>query len=238
MASFGSAFTGQDDGTEQPTRNIVADSASGIGQALFGDPESRAALLQIGLGLMQPVGLGQTPIGHIGQAIGGGGEAVGRYEKQTQEEEDAAAKREAKQRELDIRQQESTGYLKSLDLKKGTDALALEQLRQQGRQALQGTRDYAGQAKRIWEHTHSITFDPKEADDSVKPFVGMSEAQIEETLRKQYPQSLPGAGAGGGGGGAPAPPVSIEGATRDQGGNRFTNRNGRWVYTGPTPAGE
>jgi len=43
-------------------------------------PGNRQALLQIGLQMMQPVGIGQTAGGHIAQSIGAGGEAVGRLE--------------------------------------------------------------------------------------------------------------------------------------------------------------
>lgn len=41
-------------------------------------PGNRAALLQTGLAMMQPVGIGQTAGGHIARAIGEGGAALGR----------------------------------------------------------------------------------------------------------------------------------------------------------------
>lgn len=40
------------------------------------DPKGRGALASFGLALMQPVGVGQSTAGHVGQAIGNAGEAV------------------------------------------------------------------------------------------------------------------------------------------------------------------
>jgi hypothetical protein len=76
-------FTGEDDGTDNPLQSILGGARNvgqGINDTLLTDPNSRSALLQIGLGLMQPVAQGQTTLGHIGQAIGSGGEALHRIE--------------------------------------------------------------------------------------------------------------------------------------------------------------
>lgn len=58
------------------------------------DPKGRAALVNFGLALMQPVGLGQTPGGQIGQAVGFAGQGL-----QAQEEQERKAK------ETDIKSQ-------------------------------------------------------------------------------------------------------------------------------------
>jgi hypothetical protein len=74
-------FTGEDDGVSDTLQPIVTGARNvgqGINDTLLRDPESRSALLQIGLGLMQPTAMGQTFAGHIGQAVGSGGEAVHR----------------------------------------------------------------------------------------------------------------------------------------------------------------
>ena len=42
------------------------------------NPGNRAALMQFGIAALQPVGLGQTPLGHLGNAIGAGAEASAR----------------------------------------------------------------------------------------------------------------------------------------------------------------
>src|SRR5262245_56997727 len=41
------------------------------------NPDNQAALIQFGISLMQPMGFGQTPMGHLGQAIGSAGAALG-----------------------------------------------------------------------------------------------------------------------------------------------------------------
>jgi hypothetical protein len=64
---------------------------------MLDDPRARTALLQFGLQLMQPA-YGQSTLGAVGQAIGAGGEAIGRIEAQDTkrtEAESKLAKREA-----------------------------------------------------------------------------------------------------------------------------------------------
>lgn len=81
---------------------------SGIGDALatgaqglqekwrswLADPANRAALIQSGVALMQPVSIGQSPFGHLGQAIGAGAEASARYGDQVRKDEEFAAQQE------------------------------------------------------------------------------------------------------------------------------------------------
>lgn len=55
---------------------------------------NRAALLQFGLSMMQPVGLGQTPLGHTAQAIGQSGEAMGRIRTENMKQQDLDSKEE------------------------------------------------------------------------------------------------------------------------------------------------
>lgn len=64
----------------------------------LGDPASRTALIQFGAQLAQPMGFGQTPLGHFSRAVGAGGEAatrVGEIERKDQEAESRNTKREA-----------------------------------------------------------------------------------------------------------------------------------------------
>lgn len=56
------------------------------------DPSTISALVQFGLNLSQPVGLGQNVIGHVGQAIGGAGEAAARSQSQEMAREEEASK--------------------------------------------------------------------------------------------------------------------------------------------------
>lgn len=53
------------------------------------DPNTRTALLQAGISLMQPPNFGQTAAGHLGQAIGSAGEAVGRRTAEDRAESEA-----------------------------------------------------------------------------------------------------------------------------------------------------
>lgn len=55
---------------------------------------NRAALLQLGVSLMQPMDFGQTPVGHIGQAIGSVGELGSRREAQQLKEREVSSKEE------------------------------------------------------------------------------------------------------------------------------------------------
>lgn len=64
------------------------------------DPKGQAAMVQMGIALLQPVGVGQSELGHIGSAIGQGGEAVGRMED-----------RELKEKAIDIRGERTTQSL-------------------------------------------------------------------------------------------------------------------------------
>lgn len=159
MASFGSAFTGEDDGTDSPMRNIVSSSAGALNKALFSDPQSRAALLQIGLNMMQPVGLGQTTGGHIASAIGGGGESVARTEKEDLEQEKFAQKQRTEDTELDIKRElagykgrETGAYERGVAAKNASDKAVLEQMKLQGRSDIQSDHD-------LWKAAQGLSAD-------------------------------------------------------------------------------
>lgn len=74
----------------QQTQPDEQKDLAGQWRAWIGDPANRASLIQTGLSLMQPVGLGQTPLGHAAQAIGSGGEAADRIRKQEMEDAESA----------------------------------------------------------------------------------------------------------------------------------------------------
>lgn len=54
------------------------------------NPANRAFLIQTGAALSQPVGLGQNALGHVGQAIGSGGEAMERVRDQDRKDAETA----------------------------------------------------------------------------------------------------------------------------------------------------
>lgn len=61
-------------------------------------PANRAALLQFGISMMQPIGVGQSPMGHLGQAIGEGAQAQGRQQEMEIAQESALAESGRKSR--------------------------------------------------------------------------------------------------------------------------------------------
>jgi hypothetical protein len=104
MAGVGSSLTGQPDDESQSLKDIVNPSSAAdnpMYKALFADPNSRSALLQIGLNLMQPQAMGQSASGHIGQAVGEGGEAVGRIEEEELKQKQADDKLAIAQARMD-----------------------------------------------------------------------------------------------------------------------------------------
>lgn len=80
----------------QPENQAPAQSAgsdlAGQWRSWIDAPGNRAALLQFGISLMQPMGYGQNALGHVGQALGSAGEAVQRQRGQQLKEEEAASK--------------------------------------------------------------------------------------------------------------------------------------------------
>ena len=104
MAIFGSALTGDEDPRDSGSflKNIMGDTGSKAYDATLGDPESRAALLQIGFNLMQPKAFGQTTGGQIAEGIGAGGEAVGRAEESDIKQQEADTKQQSAEDKLQI----------------------------------------------------------------------------------------------------------------------------------------
>lgn len=77
-----------------------------LGAALTGaldlSPQSRSALLAFGLQAMQPQAIGQTGMGHLGQALGAAGETITRQEQMDLVEEEKLRKLQAVQDKIDI----------------------------------------------------------------------------------------------------------------------------------------
>lgn len=82
-------FTPETD--QAPAQSAQTDYA-GQWRGWLSDPGNRAALMQFGISLMQPIAPGQTPIGHFGSALGSAGEAISRREKQDLAEAEVGSK--------------------------------------------------------------------------------------------------------------------------------------------------
>jgi hypothetical protein len=94
MAQFDSPFFPVPEGVNlNPTPEQKVDLASQW-KGWIENPENRTALMQFGLSMMQPIGLGQTSLGHFGQAVGEGGEAVDRRRKMELLEEEAGSRQD------------------------------------------------------------------------------------------------------------------------------------------------
>ena len=75
----------------QGTQGQGSDVA-GMWRNWIGDPSNRAALMQFGISLMQPISPGQNTLGHVGEALGSAGEAVARKRAIDLKEQEAASK--------------------------------------------------------------------------------------------------------------------------------------------------
>lgn len=85
-------------------------------RGFLADPESRASLMQFGLQLSQPVALGQNTLGHIGQAVGAGGEAATRVRAEDRLEAESARK----ERDTDSRAELRSAQADSAGARAGT----------------------------------------------------------------------------------------------------------------------
>lgn len=99
----------------------VENAASGVKDlaaqwnSFLSDPNGRAALLSMGLQMMQPVGLGQTPGGHLAQSIGNAGESVRIGDKHI-----------AAQRALDLKEQSQDDKLLIADERNRVREMGIE----------------------------------------------------------------------------------------------------------------
>jgi hypothetical protein len=82
QASMPSAPQGAPDTTQQ----------AGGWRDWIGRPDNRAALMQFGIAMLQPVGVGETPLSHAAGAVGHAGEAAGRVQGQELKEREVSSK--------------------------------------------------------------------------------------------------------------------------------------------------
>lgn len=180
----GAAFTG---GKVDP-----ATAASGWDDWLQ-KPGNRTALLQMGLQLMQPVAIGQTMAGHIGQAIGAGGEAITRQEVMDDKNEAADNKLALANARLGIAQQNADANTQRAGIAAQratqrsvgglTDALRARFARQD-----QATfeKQLDSDAKQIAKQANDILADPN--DPVVKQYKGKTVPEIRDMLRSTRPK--------------------------------------------------
>lgn len=75
------------------------------------NPANRAMLIQTGVNMMQPMAIGQNPIGQIGQSLGAGAQAKGRYEEQARQDEQTQYERTQKESDRTFARDQATKKL-------------------------------------------------------------------------------------------------------------------------------
>lgn len=194
----GGAFTGQ--AAVPPAPRVDPAQASGQWDDWLNRPGNRTALLQMGLQLMQPVGIGQSVGGALAQGIGAGGEAVGRSEEADLKERTADAKLEVANEKLRIAQQQADA-----STLRATSSAARAANRNIGgltdvvraRFAREDQRNYERQLDRdaaaIEKKTSGVDAMINPDDPTVKEYKGLSRDQIREKLRATRPRPSYGA---------------------------------------------
>lgn len=184
MEDFGSALTGQ---TVEPAQ------AQGQWDDWLQRPGNRTALLQMGINLMQPVGVGQSPMGQFGQAVGAAGEAVGRQEASDLKERVADAKMQTADERLRIAQQQAdAGTLRATSQAASRANKKIGGLTElvKARYARQDAKDFEKQldkdAADLVKQANDVLADPN--SDVVKQYKGKTKMQIRDELRKTRPQ--------------------------------------------------
>lgn len=198
---FGSAFTGQS--AVEPAQ------AASQWDDWLQRPGNRTALLQMGLQMMQPVGIGQTVGGHIAQSIGAGGEAVARQETSDLKERVADAKMQAADERLRILQQNAdsnatraaAATARSTNRKVGglTDLFRARSARDDARNfERQLDRDASEILKRVDKQSADI-LNKGQLSDDIAAYKGKSKDEVKAMLRASRPKpkfgSVPGMNA-------------------------------------------
>ena len=114
-------------------------------KAWVSQPENRAALVQAGIAMLQPLGVGQTTAGQIGGAIGAGMEARDRVVTGQQEAEQQALQNQIAQQEADARTTAAEASLMNAERVKG-DLTLHQQLMQDNREIARWTEWLKGRA--------------------------------------------------------------------------------------------
>src|SRR6266404_2687356 len=176
----GGAFTGQ--AAVPPAPRVDPAQASGQWDDWLNRPGNRTALLQMGLQLMQPVGIGQSVGGALAQGIGAGGEAVGRSEEADLKERTADART--------LRATSSAARAANRNIGGLTDVV-------RARFAREDQRNYERQLDRdaaaIEKKTSGVDAMINPDDPTVKEYKGLSRDQIREKLRATRPRPSYGA---------------------------------------------
>lgn len=179
--------------------NASAPNKAGLAgewSAFLDNPDARAALLSTGLQLMQPVALGQSPIGHLAQALGSGAHSVAIADARYNAQDAAEAKATQETAKLGIAQERNTIANRRADIaqqnantraKGGTGGLTLNQmLGAQTRQAAAADKAIADEARAIVTQLGkdiNVMVGQPPTNPALAPYAGKTPGQIQEMLR-------------------------------------------------------
>jgi len=119
----------------------------GAWKAWVAQPENRAMLVQAGIALLQPTGVGQTMAGHVGSAIGSGMEARDRVVTGQQEQEQRTLQNTLAQQEADARSLSAQASMLNASRQGATDGLTAYQRIQLDRGELEDFRNWVAREK-------------------------------------------------------------------------------------------
>lgn len=166
---------------------------------------NRAALMQFGIAMMQPVGLGQTPLGHFGQAVGSVGELGTRREEAERKERELSSKEELRSAQAQVAEARAgaagSGAGRAADrLVHQRERLASDEAHRLTGRQLQALVAYQNHRKAIEQH--NITAPPNER----KPIPTQEEFLQGAGLGHLAPTTATSVGGGGAPSATPAPP--------------------------------
>jgi hypothetical protein len=196
-------------------------------------PENNAAMINFGLQLMQPIGPGQSRLGHWGEAIGAGAEASSRNVAEQQTREETERKADLAERKAQVEEERGSAYSEYMRNRNIQDKFGTQRLlKQQG--------DW-----NRWRTGKDVTEDlmnPGRSNDTTVNLIRQSTGRKDLTksqilndpaLASMAERIIKGEGGGGG-----APGVQ-EGATATgPGGTRIIFQGGRWQPLATTPPDE
>jgi hypothetical protein len=196
-------------------------------------PENNAALINFGLQLMQPIGPGQSRLGHWGEAIGAGAEASGRNVAEQQAREETERKADLAERAAQVSEEKAGAYSEYMRNRLTQDKYGTQQL-------LKKQGDW-----NRWRTGKDVTEDlinPGRSNDTTVNLIrqatgrkDLTKAQIlaDPALAGMAERIVKGEGGGGATGGVQ------EGQTATgPGGSRIIFQGGRWQPLATTPPDE
>lgn len=192
--------------TPQPAQSATSDYA-GAWRSWLGDPENRASLMQFGVSMLQPVGVGQSQLGHFASSVGSAGEAATRVRDEAMARQKLQAETNLREQSANLAEQKAATAAQNLGLQ--GELLELRRQVGQGAQADALMKGYA---------------DAKLLDKTLTPEKYM------ETYGIFYKGKLGTAKTGLGGAGASTAGAATGAptATKIVNGKTYYQRNGQW----------